>query len=195
MTSIALAPWLALGQLIGDLKRHTETTPSADSKASKRKEGEEPTFRQQAQHATMSRLLACIVNESIANAWLVQYIDHAGSDQGAKILVLTPLATGTEISSVADLFKVGHIVSALRHRPVVAKSADHNNKVKLVTFMDPEDLGTRQCRITSESKVDSYFQVLEDPLDVMRIVGEWQSYYKNVIEAVCRELQSSVEHQ
>ncbi|KAJ2558372.1 hypothetical protein EV175_000819 [Coemansia sp. RSA 1933] len=86
-----------------------------------------------------------------------------------------------------------HVVSQMRHRPVVAKHTHGESlNVFVVTFLDPEDIGAHQWIHNVDSSVTD--PVL-DPRQIMSLVGRWNSYDDKVVENICRELDSSVANQ
>ncbi|KAJ2720055.1 hypothetical protein GGI07_004857, partial [Coemansia sp. Benny D115] len=142
-------------------------------------------YAQRALFATNSRLLTCLVNENIVDAYFLEY----GHTAATCCIVFVPSGT----SPASPESDHGYMVSQIRHRPVVsAEQVAGQSDVQRVRFLDPEDLGALQWIRRSQSGTPA---LVAAPEQIMAVVGEWNSYDEDKIAAICSELASSVENQ
>ncbi|KAJ2783426.1 hypothetical protein H4R18_001691 [Coemansia javaensis] len=146
-----------------------------------------PSHAQRALFATVSRLLACLVNERLVDAYCV---DRGGADSKYLLVVRRgsdPGACGHE----------GSVASQLCHRPVVGGKPLTTGigaaaAATPVRLLDPEDLGAHQWL---QRAGDEPAELVSDPGQIMALVGRWNGCGDADIAGVCAELASSVAHQ
>ncbi|KAJ1920793.1 hypothetical protein H4219_001029 [Mycoemilia scoparia] len=153
-----------------------------------------PDYDVLARHATMSRLLSCIINEGLVTAWLpCSFPDTKTNFGNDDLMVVTPL--DAKIVSSNSLWKEGHIICQLEHMPIVSNAEEQPKDLKKATFVDPGDLRILVRRIVADENGILGVKRIDDPTQVMRVVAEWNSYEDDLIRNICKELQSSIEHQ
>ncbi|KAJ2744172.1 hypothetical protein GGI20_003173 [Coemansia sp. BCRC 34301] len=140
-------------------------------------------YAKRALYATVSRLLACLVNEQITDAY---YVDLSSTEISSYMLVVPH-------DSTPNTWTRCSIVSQIVHKPVLAKMPLAGcATIYCVRLLDPEDVGTgqwiQQFDYTSVAPVTEAAQI-------MRLAGEWISCDAAVIESICSELSNSVENQ
>ncbi|KAJ2452765.1 hypothetical protein GGF42_003953 [Coemansia sp. RSA 2424] len=134
-------------------------------------------------HATVSRLLTCLVNEQIVDAY---YVNHSSAEISSYMLVVPH-------DSTPDVWAKCSIVSQVIHKPVLAKTPlEGRANFYRVRLLDPEDIGTSQW--IQQNDYSSVVSVTE-AAQIMRLTGAWISCDEAVIEPICSELSSSVENQ
>ncbi|KAJ2054832.1 hypothetical protein GGH13_008065 [Coemansia sp. S155-1] len=140
-------------------------------------------YVKRALHATVSRLLTCLVNEQIVDAY---YVDHSSTDISSYMFAVPH-------ESAPDAWATCSIVSQIFHKPVLAKTplARYAN-VYRVRLLDPEEVGTSQW---IQRRDYSCVVPVTEATQIMRLAGEWISCKPAVIEPICNELSSSVENQ
>ncbi|KAJ2476384.1 hypothetical protein EV174_004950, partial [Coemansia sp. RSA 2320] len=134
-------------------------------------------------HATVSRLLACLVNEQLVDA---HYVDLGDTGSSSYIFI-------TPYESAPDSWAACSIISQITHKPVVDKTpSEGRDNVYRVRFLDPEDIGVDQwIQWRDYSSVVS----ITDATQIMQQAGEWMLCDSAAVEAICSELTSSVNNQ
>ncbi|KAJ1894680.1 hypothetical protein LPJ66_005041 [Kickxella alabastrina] len=140
-------------------------------------------YSKRAIFSATSRLLTCLVNEDIVNAYYVEY-NHA---MEISYIVFVPCGSET-----LELFGRS-IVSQVRHRPILSGTPINASiSACQVRMLDPEDLGLGQWIWRSES---ISFEQVADPSHIMLEVAKWNRYDGSKVQAICDELTSSVSNQ
>ncbi|KAJ2493243.1 hypothetical protein IWW37_000706 [Coemansia sp. RSA 2050] len=140
-------------------------------------------YAKRALHATVSRLLTCLVNEQIVDGY---YVDYSSSDVSNYIFVVPH-------GSTPGTWAKCSIISQVFHKPVLAKSPlEGSANVYRVCLLDPEEVGADQW---IQQREYSCIVPITKVTQIMRLVGEWISCDPAVIEPICNELSSSVENQ
>ncbi|KAJ2547285.1 hypothetical protein EV175_005283 [Coemansia sp. RSA 1933] len=144
--------------------------------------------------ATMSRLLTCLVNEKLVSGW---YVRCAATPDASFLLVSSPKCGHPPLTECA-IWSKGSLVFQLRHRPMVDAVVDSRwRNVRHVQMLDPEDLGVWVWR-TSAVDLDQgkwMGTVVTSPLELLRLVGEWNGLEPDVERGIREELESSMAHQ
>ncbi|KAJ1943172.1 hypothetical protein GGF37_002764, partial [Kickxella alabastrina] len=140
-------------------------------------------YSKRAIFSATSRLLTCLVNEDIVNAYYVEY-NHT---MESSYIMFVPCGSET-------LELLGRsIVSQVRHRPILSGTPiDASITACQVRMLDPEDLGLGQWIWRSET---ISFEQVADPSHIMLEVAKWNSYDGSKVQAICDELTSSVSNQ
>ncbi|KAJ2856464.1 hypothetical protein GGI22_003810 [Coemansia erecta] len=139
-------------------------------------------YAQRSLFATVSRLLTCLANERIADAY---YIDRGLSTAGYLLI----LPCGQPLNDEMRCY----VVSQMCHKPVVAAHACNGfPDVFRVKFLDPEDTGAHQW--IQYDDCSGAIPVV-DPGQIMKLVGMWNKYDGKVVDSICCELASSVANQ
>ncbi|KAJ2706619.1 hypothetical protein FB645_001494 [Coemansia sp. IMI 203386] len=139
-------------------------------------------YGRRAAFATTSRLLSCLVNEAIVEAYYVCY--------GASIVSSYILFVPNDASSGSQTNRF--ILSQVRHAPVLGTAISNHSSAYRVRLLDPEDLGVCQWIKTAQ---ETALTPIDNPGQVMVEVGRWNGYDDGKIRSICNELESSVENQ
>ncbi|KAJ1731742.1 hypothetical protein LPJ61_002384, partial [Coemansia biformis] len=142
-------------------------------------------YARRALFATTSRLLACLVNESLVDAFYV----GPGTGGVPSHLLLLPRGSSPGASR-----NRGSIAVQLRHKPVLGRppAGQEASALPQVRLLDPEDIGMGQW-IQSEDA--GAMAPVADAGQIMRLVGQWNAYSQASVAALCSELASSTSHQ
>ncbi|KAJ2772113.1 hypothetical protein IWQ57_001907, partial [Coemansia nantahalensis] len=142
-------------------------------------------YARRACFATTSRLLACLVNEGLVDA----YHASAGSDGTAGHLLVVPRG-----ASPADCGEC--LISQLRHRPVtgpqLTSASCGGAALAPVLLLDPEDLGMGHW---IQAACSDAAALVADAGQIMARVGRWNACDGAAAAAVASELASSTAHQ
>ncbi|KAJ2708377.1 hypothetical protein H4R19_004773 [Coemansia spiralis] len=141
--------------------------------------------------ATTSRLLTCLVNEGLVDAY---HIGPGGSNGAATHLLVVPRGTTPVVSGSGEC-----LISQLRHRPVTgpplaAAEVAGGGVVAPVLLLDPEDLGMNHWIHAADSG-GSAAALVTDARQIMARVEKWNSYNAAAVAAISSELANSSAHQ
>ncbi|KAJ1907481.1 hypothetical protein LPJ81_000734 [Coemansia sp. IMI 209127] len=144
--------------------------------------------------ATMSRLLTCLVNERLVCGW---YVSCPTTPDTSFLLVSSPRCCYPPLTN-CQIWSAGSLVFQLRHRPMVDAAADSRwNNVRHVQMLDPDDLGVWVWRTSAvDLDQDKWMgTVVTSPLELLKLMGEWNKLDAEVERGVRNELESSMAHQ
>ncbi|KAK9763130.1 hypothetical protein K7432_010482 [Basidiobolus ranarum] len=147
-----------------------------------------PNLQHKAYFATFSRLAACLVNESLVHSRLIN-AQILGDTQHKWWCVIA----NSEFENEDDeslLKQTGIFLLPMLHRPIV----DDVEDVQVVRFVDPMDCDYPAYVAHPNSDKVVHLAVEIDPCILLRQIGQWRNIEASLIESICGELLSSVEH-
>ncbi|KAJ1652545.1 hypothetical protein IWQ61_007142 [Dispira simplex] len=162
---------------------------------------------QRAQAAGTHRLLSCLVNEHMVQAFLVD-LSHTSTslhqqDSYRYLLAVRPLES-SDYTVPDDLSlprgsplwnRTPVLLLGLKHQPICLPTNYHPSYLSTSTLtsvglLDPEECGVPIYLLHSLSQG----QVISEPTDLFRLVAAWNRYDATLTDELCKELSSSVEH-
>ncbi len=142
-----------------------------------------------AKHATMSRFLACLVNEGLVLGNIMVGISPTASlgngRESLKLLALRErdIASDAQYDAITADVQTAKYLVLLKRFPMVRDSDKSRS-----ALIDP-------CDFSSVVVDISKLEQVTDVGVIMKQIGEWNNYEPNVIDNICAEMANSIEHQ
>ncbi|KAJ1967742.1 hypothetical protein IWQ62_001664 [Dispira parvispora] len=162
---------------------------------------------QRAQAAGTNRLLSCLVNEHMVQAFLVHNSTSVHQQGSCRYLLAVCPLESTDRTASGDLPLPGAsrlwthmpvLLLGLKHQPICHPTDYHPpylsaSTLTSVGLLDPEECEAPIYLLPSLTQ-PSQGQVIIDPTDLFRLVATWNGYDATLTDELCKELSSSVEH-